>query len=100
MKCSEPALEIQVSINNNTSYLYKKKLPDNLNGNEPISGSGANLGPKWKGWKPWCLVLERGSRGPSTVTLIAFWYVATWGGDVASIMVSVNDFPVPKERNS
>lgn len=77
----------------------KINLPDNLNGSEPISGSGANLGPKWKGWKPWCLVLDRGSLGPSTVTFIAFWYVATWGGDVASIIVKVNDLPVKKKEN-
>lgn len=43
--------------------------------------------------------MDRGSRGPSTVTLMAFWYVATCGGDVASIIVRVKDFPVKKEEN-
>ncbi len=34
-----------------------------------------------------------GSRGPSTVTLIARWYVATWGGPVNTVMVKVKLFP-------
>lgn len=39
------------------------------------------------------LVLDLGSRGPSTVTFIALDSVATWGGDVCSIIVSVKLFP-------
>lgn len=47
-------------------------IPGNLNDNPPIKGSGVNrCGPKANGWKPWCRIFERGSRGPSTVTLIA-----------------------------
>jgi len=37
--------------------------------------------------------LLRGSRGPSTVTLIALQYVATWGGSVFTVIVNVNVFP-------
>jgi len=37
--------------------------------------------------------LERGSLGPSTVTLIAFDKVATCGGDVCSMIVRVKLFP-------
>lgn len=43
------------------------------------------------------LVLDLGSRGPSTVTFIAFESVATWGGDVCSIIVKVKLFP--KQKN-
>lgn len=39
------------------------------------------------------LVFDRGSLGPSTVTLMAFIYVATWGGDVWIDIVSVKLFP-------
>lgn len=39
-------------------------------------------------------VLERGSRGPSTVTLIALLYVAICGGEELTIIVSVKLFPV------
>jgi len=39
------------------------------------------------------LVLQRGSRGPSTVTLIARWYVATWGGLVHTVIVSMKNLP-------
>lgn len=38
-------------------------------------------------------VLERGSRGPSTVTLIALLYVATCGGDVLTVMVMLKLLP-------
>lgn len=49
------------------------KLPGNLNGKPDISGSGWNLWPaNANGWKLWWRILERGSRGPSTVTLMAF----------------------------
>jgi len=40
------------------------------------------------------LDLDLGSRGPSTVTLIALAYVATWNGIVLIWIVRVNDFPV------
>lgn len=40
-----------------------------------------------------CFVL--GSLGPSTVTLIALVYVATWLGNVLMVMVSEKDFPRP-----
>lgn len=39
------------------------------------------------------LVFDRGSRGPSTVTLIALLYVATCGGLVDTIIVNVKLFP-------
>lgn len=39
-----------------------------------------------------------GSRGPSTVTLIARWYVATWGGPVNTVMVKVKLFPEDKKK--
>lgn len=44
------------------------------------------------------LVLDRGSLGPSTVTLIALLYVATWGGLVDTIIVSVKLFPGKKDE--
>jgi hypothetical protein len=37
--------------------------------------------------------LDRGSRGPSTVTLIALVYVATCGGVVDTVIVSVKLLP-------
>ena len=39
------------------------------------------------------LVLERGSLGPSTVTLMALVYVATWGGVVDTVIVILKLFP-------
>lgn len=41
-------------------------------------------------------VLDRGSRGPSTVTLIAFAYVATWGGLVDIVIVTEKLLPIWK----
>lgn len=41
------------------------------------------------------LCLDRGSRGPSTVTLIALVYVAIWHGYELIVMVIVNDLPRP-----
>lgn len=57
-----------------------------------------------RGWKhqPSCSYLcecvcvcnsRRGSLGPSTVILMALWYVATWGGLVNTVMVRVKLFP-------
>lgn len=43
--------------------------------------------------------LLRGSRGPSTVTLMARWYVATWGGPVNTVMVRVKLFPAAQQPN-
>lgn len=43
-------------------------------------------------------VLERGSRGPSTVTLIALEYVATCVGEPATEIVNVKLFPVINEK--
>lgn len=43
------------------------------------------------------LVFDLGSRGPSTVTLMALLYVVTCGGDVDTVMVSVKLFPAGKE---
>lgn len=40
------------------------------------------------------LVFDRGSRGPSTVTLMALLYVVTCGGLDDTIMVIVKLFPV------
>lgn len=84
-------------INWNWRYLIIKELkflPDNLKGNPPPRGSGANgLGPNGKWWKPCCLVFDLGSLGPSTVTLIALLYVATCGGVVETIIVNVKLFP-------
>ncbi len=45
-------------------------------------------------------VLERGSRGPSTVTLIALEYVATCVGEPATEIVNVKLFPVIKMKES
>lgn len=39
------------------------------------------------------LVFDLGSRGPSTVTLIALLYEATWGGLVETVIVSVKLLP-------
>jgi hypothetical protein len=39
------------------------------------------------------LVLERGSLGPSTVTLMALLYVAICGGEELTVIVSVKLFP-------
>lgn len=56
-------------------------LPGNLNWNPAIKGSGVNLcGPNANGWNPGCRILDLGSLGPSTVTLIALEYVAIWTG--------------------
>lgn len=46
------------------------------------------------------LVFDLGSLGPSTVTLIAFVYVATWGGELLIVMVSVKLFPKIKTKTS
>lgn len=40
-----------------------------------------------------------GSRGPSTVTLMARWYVATWGGPVNTVIVRVKLFPKIDKRD-
>lgn len=39
-----------------------------------------------------------GSRGPSTVILMALWYVATCGGFVKTVIVSVKLFPAKGEK--
>lgn len=39
-----------------------------------------------------------GSRGPSTVILMALWYVATCGGFVKTVIVSVKLFPARGEK--
>lgn len=39
-----------------------------------------------------------GSRGPSTVILMALWYVATCGGFVKTVMVSVKLFPATGKK--
>lgn len=45
------------------------------------------------------LVLDLGSRGPSTVTLMALLYVATCGGCVETVIVKVKLLPaINKER--
>jgi hypothetical protein len=41
--------------------------------------------------------LERGSRGPSTVTLIALLYVAICGGEELTVIVKVKLFPVTRD---
>lgn len=43
-------------------------------------------------------VFERGSRGPSTVTLIALVYVATCGGLVDIVIVTEKLLPVEKNK--
>lgn len=45
------------------------------------------------------LVFERGSLGPSTVTLIALAYVATWGGELLIMIVKVKLLPRKKEND-
>lgn len=47
----------------------------------------------WKVFDLYSLVLDRGSLGPSTVTLMALVYVATWGGVVDTVMVMLKLFP-------
>lgn len=44
------------------------------------------------------LVLDRGSLGPSTVTLIALLYVVTCGGLVDTSMVNVKLLPETNEK--
>ncbi len=44
--------------------------------------------------------LLRGSRGPSTVTLMAFEYVATRGGVVQIVIVSVKLLPIKHVLNN
>lgn len=39
-----------------------------------------------------------GSRGPSTVILMALWYVATWGGFVNTVIVRVKLFPATGKK--
>lgn len=72
-------------------------LPGSLKGSPVINGSGPKRGPNANGWKPWCLTFERGSRGPSTVTLIAFVYVAIWAGIVDMHIVSEKLLPEKNE---
>ena len=43
------------------------------------------------------LVLLLGSRGPSTVTLMAFWYSAIWGGLVKTAIDSVKLLPATEQ---
>jgi hypothetical protein len=43
------------------------------------------------------LVLERGSLGPSTVTLMALLYVAICGGEELTVIVSVKLFPETRQ---
>ena len=51
-----------------------------------------------KGCNRYLHVLERGSRGPSTVTLIAFVYVATCGGLDDMVIVTEKLFPVKSSK--
>lgn len=46
------------------------------------------------------LVLDLGSLGPSTVTLIALLYVATCGGLVETVIVKVKLFPEKNEKKN
>lgn len=41
-----------------------------------------------------------GSRGPSTVILMALWYVATWGGFVNTVIVRVKLFPATGKKKN
>lgn len=50
-------------------------------------------------WIMHLLVFERGSRGPSTVTLIALLYVANCGGLVDTIIVKVKLLPGKYKNN-
>lgn len=88
------------NLENWTKVLTKNasdaSLPGSLNGSPVINGSGPKRGPNANGWKPWCLTFERGSRGPSTVTLIAFVYVAIWAGIVDMHIVSEKLLPETK----
>jgi hypothetical protein len=43
------------------------------------------------------LVFERGSLGPSTVTLMALLYVAICGGEELTVIVKVKLFPVKRD---
>ena len=44
--------------------------------------------------------LHLGSLGPSTVTFIALWYVATCGGSVATVIMRVSILPAGKTYNA
>ena len=44
------------------------------------------------------LTLLRGSRGPSTVTLMAFWYRVICGGCVQTVIVRVKLFPENSQK--
>ena len=46
------------------------------------------------------LVFDLGSLGPSTVTLIAFVYVATCGGELLIVIVNVKLLPENKQTNN
>lgn len=73
-------------------------IPGSLNCSPPIRGSGGNrCGPNANGWNPWWRNFDLGSRGPSTVTLIALFNVVTCIGDVD--MQIVNEKLLPKDRN-
>lgn len=50
--------------------------------------------------RSYSLVLDLGSRGPSTVTFIALLYVATCGGLVDTIIVNVKLLPANKRKIS
>lgn len=77
----------------------KSYSPGNLNCRPPINGSGANrCGPNANGWKPWCRSFDRGSRGPSTVTLMALLSVVTWTGHVDMHMVRVKLLPASDQK--
>lgn len=72
-------------------------LPGSLNGNPLIRGSGGNrCGPNAKGWNPWCRNFDLGSRGPSTVTLMALFKVVTCIGDVDMQIVNEKLLPIDK----
>lgn len=51
----------------------------------------------WLVGRGYLLTLLRGSRGPSTVTLMAFWYRVICGGCVHTVIVRVKLFP--EKRN-
>lgn len=79
--------------------IHSKFLPGNLNGSPAISGSGGNRwAPNANGWKPVCRIFDLGSRGPSTVTLIAFVYVVISAGIVDMHIESVKLFPANRKR--
>ena len=69
---------------------HKKKWVTLFNGSYSWDGGNGGGG--------YLLTLLRGSRGPSTVTLMAFWYRVICGGCVQTVIVRVKLFPENSQK--